>query len=492
MRIRAGLLGFAMLMPIPAGAVTQPSPDQLRALERLFDSTVAAEDKANVERLSLSIAKDEKPPNPAKIEMKQALLQQAEQVRDDAYDTAIQALIRDYGLLPNPPPGTVVLPGHTAGDPVHWQVIGRQIKDRTVENSSGDKKTVKKPKRPAAGVTYGDGVSIINTAAFVRGPGFVAATILHELTHYTQITTRDKGDLLTLAEMDEAAYAAQLMHKQKFLAGTYPMYRDQSEYEWKAYHAENQVQADIDRTERGSVKGWFKKTFTAEDPEILPSSPLTLDELERIRRNTERIKRRLEAENAAMLERKRQQEEARRLFSMVDSSDPDADRRTRSEGSAQEPNDGRRQNPYHPSPGPRGKAGPHHRLWDLALQACATPAGSVSAGESSRVAADGFPYDESLASGLPEGCARTLYLELLRWNRRGPKGTMLDVGWLNSRARGLSPALAPSEQAPQQPSQSNPRQPAPTFKEPPRMGQPGTGPARRQLDGIRRGSGGFN
>ena len=392
---------------------------------------------------------------------------------------AIQETIGSFGLIPDRWAGPILDPGAFKGLQASFKVVfrpeaaGRELLDKKRKKHYLDPKADQRRRgenKRLAGVTWPDGLITVTEHAF-QSPGYLAATIWHEIAHWDQMTAKDER-----LRYDRRDRSIREMHAIQRTMG--------------AEHArdfgltpdeERDIKAYYDYILSHPPQEYFHSVITSGRSLMAPTTEevdgrFPHDSLADILRKAARLEANIERRNE-------EARAAREAWDAVDSTPIDGEYRVDGE-KYEEASDPRRVHgvPLPPAGGAREARGIHRGLLALAGAACSSRAG-VSVQAAAAIKADGRRYPARPGGSL---CVRALYDALLSWNLSAEKASPVDAAWLNGQA---APFFPPPEPAPSQPA---PQQPPPPFKEPPRMGQPGTGPARRQLDGIRRGSGGFN
>lgn len=231
-----------------------------------------------------------------------------------AYTKAIHLTLTAYDLWPESRRGTSVMPW-TKDQTVHWVPIGRGPESREVRNKKGDEKAVKQPSTGKTGITYSDGVSHILPKAFENGPAYLASVLLHERTHFEQMTTPGKGDQMTKAKSEAEAYKSEVDNSIHF----FDPVRDRDTVnainsEWLVEEETAQREDAERKTLRGKIKGFFTPPT---QPDFFERAPHRPEELESIKRefddlgaivaaeleNARREREKLEGDRAASLGR---------------------------------------------------------------------------------------------------------------------------------------------------------------------------------------------
>jgi hypothetical protein len=153
--------------------------------------------------------------NPQEIIYRKLELAREEDKQSAARTKAIHMTILAYGLEPASWSGTSVMP-MTKKRTITWMPVARESEARQVQSADGSLQDVKQDKKDYVGLTYQDGVTVLPPKAFEKGPGYLASILLHERTHFEQITTDGKGNVMSYAEAQKEAYQTQVKNGSYF------------------------------------------------------------------------------------------------------------------------------------------------------------------------------------------------------------------------------------------------------------------------------------
>lgn len=202
--------------------------------------------------------------DPGTIHALQLALEREKDKQSAARTIAIHMTILAYKLEPSAPSGTSVMPG-TAGRTIFWTPVAREREARQLQDSKGNLDGKLQPKKDLDGAAYFDGVTYIYPSAFEHGPGYLASILVHERTHFEQYTTKGKGDVMSYAEAQEEAYAAQARKNLDFFDPANPKELRQMQDIDRARDDEKAA-ADLVRSERKSLKGRLRAMLPGRGP----------------------------------------------------------------------------------------------------------------------------------------------------------------------------------------------------------------------------------
>ncbi len=236
-----------LLLVAPAKAVQSASPEAIQAIREQIQ-------KAN--RLDFDITEAKFNRDLAKKDTPEYVVRDAEYKRQvdrqmAEYTKALHMTIKAYDLPGANAQGTSVV-GWTVGRSVDWIPVARAQEDRELENRKGARMRIPQERKPISGRQYADGVSYIDPDTFRnQSVGWLASTILHEYTHFQQITTRGKGDVMSTAAMDKEAYGAEKNHSSIFFDGTDPRHNSEKLDVEEAYLKNEAVVAQEEKDRKG-------------------------------------------------------------------------------------------------------------------------------------------------------------------------------------------------------------------------------------------------
>lgn len=174
--------------------------------------------------------------------------------RNTARERALWLTIRAFGILrfeygePVLPTGVSVLRSPQNGKKITWLPIVAASRRYSIQNEVGRSVSTEELGKNESGNFASDGIARIFPPAF-RNPSTLASTIVHELIHFQQATTRGRGDVLTPGESEVEAYEAQQQMTQGGIFG----FTDEQEVEEYAYLETNlkkrRIQAATERAE---------------------------------------------------------------------------------------------------------------------------------------------------------------------------------------------------------------------------------------------------
>lgn len=194
-----------------AGALQAARPQDYRDIQSQIDKKLAAENEIKSLTVDLSNTRG----NEAKEREIKTELSRLSKVQKDAAEQALWLTIRAYDIIPfadNEPmldDGISVLRSPEKGKRIAWLPIFEKEGRKELQDEFGNYAGFRTVGPRNAGNTASDGISRIFPAAF-DSPVQLASFIIHEQVHFTQNTTRGKGDVKTTAELEVEAYEAEL------------------------------------------------------------------------------------------------------------------------------------------------------------------------------------------------------------------------------------------------------------------------------------------
>lgn len=208
MRIVLATMFLCFLMP-DAHALQKINADDYNDIVKQLEKKNAAE---------RAIAKNSRDRVGATAEKKAELdrdLVRLKRERKAAYEQAMWRTIKAYEIIPivdnDPllPSGFSVERSTQNGKSVKWIPIFDEIGVKPRQDEFGNTADPKEFSEINAGNTASDGVSRIFPSAF-DNPSVLASYIIHEVRHFWQMVTPDKGDKMTASELEVEAYEEEL------------------------------------------------------------------------------------------------------------------------------------------------------------------------------------------------------------------------------------------------------------------------------------------
>lgn len=196
-----------------AEALQSAKPQDYRDIEEQITKKKAAEEGLRNKNRDLNDAlalRDSELERKIKLEI--VILEKAQK---NAAEQALWLTARAYDIIPfadNEPildEGTSVLRSPEKGKRISWLPIFEKEGRKELQDEFGNYAGFRTVGPRNAGNTASDGISRLFPAAF-DSPVQLASFIIHEQVHFTQNTTRGKGDVKTTAELEVEAYEAEL------------------------------------------------------------------------------------------------------------------------------------------------------------------------------------------------------------------------------------------------------------------------------------------
>lgn len=230
-----------------------------------------------------------------------------------AYAKAVHMTIHAYGLRLAVDRGTSVMPA-TEGRSISWIPVVRTQEDREVQGIAGGRTRMPQSRVRISGRQYADGVTYIDPSTLrEHSVGWLASTLLHERTHFEQMTTRGRGDTQSVAQLEQEAYQAEKTNEASFFDPLDSREKEEM-LSIELSLAENKNLVAKEAAARKGLMGLVRRILpAAKPPNIFDSRVHTDAELESLKKQSDRF----EAEAERMLAKAREDAELRRMLETV-------------------------------------------------------------------------------------------------------------------------------------------------------------------------------